>query len=651
LDGGTRWTNNFGYDGGAAGGIGLLTSAGAPGTNTAAWGGQVSPFLRINTETNSFLPWLAHGRLNGQASVSASLDGRPLPISINTTNDYAWTNRWSTFLELTPGAHQLTVSALHPSGLFVTNASVWFTNGVWGQATGIQRDGAGNIVLRQWCRPSGAMVRMEALSWDAKGRLYEVFSYNNLQDGFSGFRWFASYDGLDRLLSATCFVMAHDVISQFGQTNRFVYDPQVEFLDLGVNVGPSGRDSMPGQMTWKLCGPDLNGRYGGLNGVGGLEATATGPGYFSPTVSDARGNVLGVCDPTHGTVTWSAARPTGYGAVPGYRPLPLGHGGSYAQSAAWRGKWADVTGYTYIGRRFYIPPAGMWLSPDPVWNERDPSYWSYAGGDPINGVDANGLCVSATANFAYNGGAAGYALRQLGGYLDSYNNSSSGGGYFTALSGTVVNELAGASAPSSYVNGLQGFGNNVSTIYNDGGLMPAASYAISGWNVGKIYSGGANLDLVTGEPVGDWYARGTQIASGTASTAGIAASGLGLYNWATAAPATATPASVPPVITPAEGTGAANTFYHYSQAEIPAGQGLNVGSGVTSVGDLSAQQAMLKLGIRPPTYVYPLTLENPLDHLTISVGSPSRNAIPTWEVIKQTPPGSVGPPGIVPRGN
>ena len=136
----------------------------------------------------------------------------------------------------------------------------------------------------------------------------------------------------------------------------------------------------------------------------------------------------------------------------------------------------------------------------------------------------------------------------MGGYLDSYNNSSAGGGYFTGLSGSIVNELAGASAPSSYVNGLQGFGNNVSTIYNDGGLMPAASYAISGWNVGKVYSGGANLDLVTGEPVGDWYARGTQIASGTASTAGIAAGGLGIYNWATAAPA-----SVPPIISTTEG--------------------------------------------------------------------------------------------------
>ena len=101
----------------------------------------------------------------------------------------------------------------------------------------------------------------------------------------------------------------------------------------------------------------------------------------------------------------------------------------------------------------------------------------------------------------------------------------------------------------------------------------------------------------------------------------------------------------------AEETGAANTFYHYSQAEIPAGQGLTVNSGVTAVGDLNAQQAMLKLGIPPPKYVYPVNLENPLEHLTIDLGTPSRNTIPSWTVIKQTPPGSVGPRVVVPRGN
>jgi len=45
----------------------------------------------------------------------------------------------------------------------------------------------------------------------------------------------------------------------------------------------------------------------------------------------------------------------------------------------------------------------MWLSPDPQWNPEDPSYWSYAGGDPINGVDANGLCVKTGLQYGARG--------------------------------------------------------------------------------------------------------------------------------------------------------------------------------------------------------------------------------------------------------
>ena len=32
----------------------------------------------------------------------------------------------------------------------------------------------------------------------------------------------------------------------------------------------------------------------------------------------------------------------------------------------------------------------MFISPDPVWNSQDPSYWSYAGSDPINHFDRMG---------------------------------------------------------------------------------------------------------------------------------------------------------------------------------------------------------------------------------------------------------------------
>jgi len=388
LDATHCWTNDFAYDSGASGGLGLLTSAGTPGS--AGWSGGISPLGHINTETNTVSRQSAYGRLNGQATVSAFLDGHSLPVSINTTPDYAWTNRWSTTMELTAGAHQLTVSALHPSGLFTTNASVWFTNNLARQADHVYRDGAGNITQRIWSNPDGSICRDEALWWDQKQRLTQLIV--NAEGGDDGFVWFGYYDGLDRLL----YTLWGDYrLVILAQTNQFVYDPQVPFLDMGVNIGPSGQDGMPGQMTWKLCGPDLNGRYGGMNGAGGLEAVATGVGYFAPTINDARGNVLGTCDPEHGSVTWTAARPTGYGAVPGYRPLPLGHGGSYAQSAAWRGKWADVTGYIYIGKRFYDPVAGMWLSPDPVWNSQDPSYWSYCGGDPINHFDPDGRCVGA----------------------------------------------------------------------------------------------------------------------------------------------------------------------------------------------------------------------------------------------------------------
>lgn len=397
LDAGNRWTNSFVYDGGAASGSGLLTYTGKAGS--ASWTGGVSPLMRVTTETNTVTRYSAVGRYNGRATVSATLDGRPLQVSFRSISDYSWTNRWSAEMELLPGAHELSVSAAHPSGFFATNASVWFTNQLANQSAQIYRNGAGSITRRIWKAPDGTTNRTQILYWDGKRRLCQVTEFN--KEGTSSL-WIGEYDGLDRLLCTKWYGGDGGGIQIAGvlaQTNRFVYDPQVEFLEVGVYVGPSGQCSSPGQMTWKLCGPDSNGRYGGMNGAGGLEAVATGMEYFSATVSDARGNVLGVYNPTQGTLTWNQARPTGYGAVPGYRPLPLGHGGSYAQSAAWRGKWADVTGYIWRGARFYDPVAGMWLSPDPQWNDRDPSYWSYAGGDPINGDDWDGRCASATGRF------------------------------------------------------------------------------------------------------------------------------------------------------------------------------------------------------------------------------------------------------------
>jgi hypothetical protein len=67
------------------------------------------------------------------------------------------------------------------------------------------------------------------------------------------------------------------------QTINSYFDPQVEFLELGVSYG--------NQTVWKLYGPDLNGKYGGLNGTGGLDGVSPYLNQFYPTISDFRGNI------------------------------------------------------------------------------------------------------------------------------------------------------------------------------------------------------------------------------------------------------------------------------------------------------------------------------------------------------------------------
>jgi RHS repeat-associated protein len=171
-------------------------------------------------------------------------------------------------------------------------------------------------------------------------------------------------------------------LSTLPTTINSYYDPQVEFLELGVAYGAT--------TTWKLYGPDLNGRYGGLNGTGGYDADSPGLNLFNPTLSDFRGNILGYYNSAGGSNVWNAARPTGYGAVPGYRPVALANSANVPQASAWRGHWPDITGYYHIGLRDLYPVSGGWLSSDSIWNERDPNWYTFAGGDPVNRFDPDG---------------------------------------------------------------------------------------------------------------------------------------------------------------------------------------------------------------------------------------------------------------------
>ncbi len=294
--------------------------------------------------------------------------------------------RWTAQLQLTPGTHQLVVKALNWSGFYTASATSTFTNKMGYETAAITRDYDGNIIQRTWSDTNGTMLHQQQLYFDVKNHLTDIIDGDG---AYNGFVWHAEYDGLDRRFVTEYYVMTNANISITPQTIYQHYDPNVEFLELGVSVD--------NQTTWKLYGPDLNGKYGGLNGTGGLDAVSPYLDTFNPVISDFRGNIL--AEVTNGVAVWTAARPTGYGAVPGYQPMALGHGADVAQASAWRGRWMDITSYYNIGKRPYGPLDGMWLSYDPMWNAKDPNYLTFCGGDPINTryFDADGRCAAATA--------------------------------------------------------------------------------------------------------------------------------------------------------------------------------------------------------------------------------------------------------------
>jgi len=448
------YTNMLGYDNGVPAGPGVLTSAGQ---GCTLWSGVPDSYSRINTATNNSISYAAYGHVNGRSALSLWLDNHPISVTSVGTN----TMQWRSMMELSGGAHQLRIAAAHPSGQFTAWATNSFTNGIPYQTSSDIFDNAGNISQRVWCNANGTTNHIQTLAWDARGRLHFVTERDSSN---SGYDWTATYDALSRRLSTTSVLVTNGVVlySLPISINSY-FDPQVEFLELGVTYGTNAE--------WKLYGPDLNGKYGGLNGTGGFDGVSRGTSGFSPVISDFRGNVLGVI--ANGVVLWNPARPTGFGAVPGYRPLALESGVSVAAASAWRGHWPDITGYYQIGTRTYDPISGQWHGFDPVWNGRDPNAYTFCGGDPINIFDADGRFGKGFYDSAANAvtGTAGLARNIVG--SGCYGVTS----YFNT---DFANQKFGAE--------WQGLQNTVSGFHYLADQVEQENYS----TVGELLTGGRN---------------------------------------------------------------------------------------------------------------------------------------------------------------
>ena len=196
LNGSATWTNTLSYDNGAGSGPGVLTQMGQANSTANLWNGLADSFSRISAETNNTFQYAAYGHVNGQATVNAFLDNQPIPVTAVGTNAM----QWRAMMELSPGTHQLSVSALHPSGQFTAWTTNAFTNNIAYQTTADSFDSAGNVTQRIWKNPNGTTNRTQTLSWDARGRLHEVSERDSSN---SGYDWTVTYDGLNRRLQTT----------------------------------------------------------------------------------------------------------------------------------------------------------------------------------------------------------------------------------------------------------------------------------------------------------------------------------------------------------------------------------------------------------------------------------------------------------------
>ena len=155
--------------------------------------------------------------------------------------------------------------------------------------------------------------------------------------------------------------------------------------------------------NWHVTGPDLDGRYGGLNGCGGIEAIynqSTSTATY--VLSDTYGHGEGVLNGT--TFTWNPSQSDGYGALAGSSAAsPIIASSVLGNLIGWRGHYIDATGLYYLGARYYAPDSGTFLSPDPLGHSASMDLYSYCNGDPVNGYDPDGrFGVGAITGQSYN---------------------------------------------------------------------------------------------------------------------------------------------------------------------------------------------------------------------------------------------------------
>lgn len=407
-------TIDYGFDGDR---LGVRTSAITTGDLTANWRipiGGLDQFARVRQETVDGVasPPEAWGYAKGAGKVQVTLrnldNGGAFEVTGVKFNPDSADGKWSVPLDVPFGPYELTATAVHPSGGHVAGPAV-------SRFEVTIQDNAPSQVIHSDCDDDGYVYHTRRdygtnryIRWDVLGRLISIREIYPIMEGY---QWVATYDPIGRRLKTQRDDVAGSIVPDTRLTIASTYDPEVEFLEIGVSVQ---RNSDPAIRHWKVYGPDANGAYGALQGIGGLEATILeSDGETCGTVNDVFGHrVAFIGHDTAGsdTLVWGGNENTcsvsGYGPLPGTDQPKLldtvdapGTTPILAEASVWQGRRIDPTGLYYLGARYYDPQSGKFISPDPAGHAGSMDLYSYANGDPINQMDPDGRLQAQVQNY------------------------------------------------------------------------------------------------------------------------------------------------------------------------------------------------------------------------------------------------------------
>ena len=295
--------------------------------------------------------------------------------------------------------------------------------------------------------------------WDPWGRLLKVTDPT--------MTWEASYDALGRRLQTRYTPESHETL-----TTTSFYDPEEEFQEIGIQLG--------NKTYWKLYGPDS------------CDALIDETGATAFLMHNALNELTAITTWQGTQYTLSVCSSYGPQAQP-FIPTDLL---SYAQSLSWNSKSLDPTGFILMGKRYYDPKTGRFISPDPVGYPLCMDLYAYTNGDPINYMDLDGRFAS----FAYQKTSvvgisntlaslsADYGIGNSGAFqVGSFDLQNGAISFINGIQNTRSDSIESAYNLSQYARGAKIYG-----IYNASNLSGPLSRNLTGF-ANKLLSFGADV--------------------------------------------------------------------------------------------------------------------------------------------------------------